>query len=190
MLIINATYFKKICTDVFGKDRVTFEEHVNSPYQQINCYVDQQPVAKFCINYYELTYECYVFTKEMSIPVNYKFTLKHYLKKVYKEMDNIHQKLFKIYSSINDAFPDMRLQDAVGLTIKYLTNVEYVYEKDIQKLYKELFESICHNNPKVYEEFTLDMAEYFMSKVKINRITCQYVDTQETEQLNNTEKEN
>lgn len=33
-------------------------------------------------------------------------------------------------------------------------------------------------------------AEYFMSKVKINRITCQYVDTQETEQLNNTEKEN
>lgn len=126
----------------------------------------------------------------MSIPVNYKFTLKHYLKKVYKEMDNIHQKLFMIYSSINDAFPDMRLQDAVGLTIKYLTNVEYVYEKDIQKFYKELFESICHNNPKVYEEFTLDMAEYFMSKVKINRITCQYVDTQETEQLNNTEKEN
>ena len=54
MLVINATYFKKICTDVFGKDRVTFEEHVNSPYQQINCYVDQQPVAKFCINYYEL----------------------------------------------------------------------------------------------------------------------------------------
>ena len=29
-----------------------------------------------------------------------------------------------------------------------------------------------------------------MSKVKINRITCQYIDTLETEQLNNTEKEN
>lgn len=80
MFIINATHFKKICTAVFGKDRVTFEERVNLPRQYITCYVDQQLVAKFWINYYDLTYECYVFMKEMSIPVNYKFTLKHFIR--------------------------------------------------------------------------------------------------------------
>ena len=127
---------------------------------------------------------CRVYTKDRDIVVNYNFTLKHNLKHVLKNMSTIRQKLFKVYSKISSEFPNNNLQDMVGLTIKYLMNVEFVREYEIQKFYKELFESICHNNPKIYEEFVLDMFEYFASKVKINKVVTRILSDEELKQLN------
>ena len=186
--MITPASFKETCKDVFGADNCKFTNSIGTsePYY-VHCIVENMEVARLVIYSDDLSTHCRVCTKDRDIVVNYNFTLKHNLKRVRKNMNTTRQKLFKVYSKISSEFPDNNLQEMVGLTIKYLMNVEYVHEYDIQKFYKELFESICHNNPKIYEEFVLDMFEYFASKVKVNRVVAQILSDDELKQLNKKE---
>lgn len=163
--------FKRYCKKVFGDTNCTFTYADNStePYN-LCCIVDKQEVANLAIYNSDLTTLCRVCLDGYEIIVNYNVTLYYYLLKVNKALKSVRQKLFKIYRTISTEFPDDNLHEVTKMTIKYLINVEYITEPNIQRLFKELFDSVCQNNPKITEELILDMVEFYTSKIKINNI--------------------
>jgi len=163
--------FIRCCKKVFGEANCTFTNTVGTsePYY-ITCIVENKEVAHLAVYSNILSSLCRVYIDNCENIVNYKITLYYYLLKANKALKSVRQKLFKIYRTIDSEFPDENLNDTVKLTIQYLTNVEFETEEKVQKLFKDLFDSTCHNNPKIREKLILDMFEFYANMVKINKI--------------------
>ena len=169
--MIKPSDFKHYCKKVFGEKNCTFTNTVGTsePYY-ITCMVENQEVANLSVYSSDLTTLCRICLDNREVIVNYNFTLYYYLLKANKILKSTRQKLFNIYRSIDAEFPDENLEDMVKLTIQYLTNVEFISEDKVQKLFKDLFFSTCQNNPKIREKLILDMFEFYANMVKIKKI--------------------
>lgn len=160
--MITPSNFKKICKEVFGESNCEFQEYKDvSVYRYIDCFVDGKQLSKLTIRDEDLSTSCWVAVNRVCIDVNYNFTLKRRLKQASNSNASTRKKLFDVYVAITKKFPEMNSKAVVTIVTQYLVNVEFVGYEDIMALYKGLFESITHNNPKIKYRLATDMEAYF-----------------------------